>query len=76
MLSGVTVTGQAKKCAEMLDQLRANRILGQITSPAAVPAQRVGGGVADELAKLGQLARQGILSPEEFAAAKTRLLGQ
>lgn len=75
MLTGVTVTGQAKKCAEMLDQLRAHRILDQITAPAGA-APTAGGGVADELAKLGQLAQQGILSPEEFTAAKARLLGQ
>lgn len=75
MLTGVTVTGQAKKCAEMLDQLRANRILDQITTPGAT-APVASAGVADELAKLGQLAQQGLLSPEEFAAAKARLLGQ
>lgn len=75
MLTGVTVTGQAKKCAEMLDMLRANRILDQITTPAA-SAPVASAGVADELAKLGQLAQQGILSPEEFVAAKARLLGQ
>lgn len=75
MLTGVTVTGQAKKCAEMLDQLRAHRILDQITA-GIPPAPTAGGGVADELAKLGQLAQQGILSPDEFAAAKARLLGQ
>jgi hypothetical protein len=75
MLTGVTVTGQAKKCAEMLDMLRANRILDQITSPTATaPVASVG--VAEELAKLGQLHQQGLLSPEEFAAAKAQLLGQ
>lgn len=41
---------------------------------AAAPAH-AGGSLADELAKLNQLAAQGILSPQEFAAAKGRLLG-
>lgn len=75
MLTGFNVSGQAKRCAEMLDMLRAHRILDQITTPAAA-APMASAGVADELAKLGQLAQQGILSPEEFAAAKSRLLGQ
>lgn len=32
------------------------------------------GSLADELAKLNELAAQGVLSPQEFAAAKQRLL--
>jgi uncharacterized membrane protein YdbT with pleckstrin-like domain len=35
----------------------------------------VGGSVADELAKLDELRRSGVLSEEEFAAQKARLLG-
>jgi Short C-terminal domain len=41
-----------------------------LTPVAAAPS----GMVADELRKLAQLKEQGILSEEEFAAAKTRLL--
>lgn len=41
-------------------------------APAAAPA---GGGLNDELAKLAQLHQQGILSDEEFAAGKRKLLG-
>jgi len=35
----------------------------------------VGGSIADELAKLDELRRNGVLSEEEFAAQKARLLG-
>jgi hypothetical protein len=38
-------------------------------------APQVGPSVADELRKLGELLQQGILSADEFAAAKGRLLG-
>ena len=73
VLTGVTVTGQAKKAAEFNDLLQARGIRAQFQQTAP-PAGA--GSVADELAKLGQLLQQGILSPEEFASAKGRLLGQ
>lgn len=73
MLTGVTVTGQAKKAAEFNDLLQAHGIRAQFQQ-ATAPAGS--GSVADEFAKLGQLFQQGILSPEEFAAAKGQLLGQ
>lgn len=37
--------------------------------PGAVPD------IADKLAELGRMVRQGLLTPQEFAAAKARLLG-
>lgn len=74
MLTGVTVGGQAKKCTEMVDLLRVHRILDQLTGPTTAPAA-AGGSVADELAKLAALREQGILSEDEFAASKARLLG-
>ncbi len=40
------------------------------SSPTAAPS------TADELRKLGDLRKEGILNDEEFAAAKARLLGQ
>ena len=45
-------------------------------TPAAVPPspQATGGALTDELAKLGALKTQGLLSEEEFAAAKKKLL--
>jgi hypothetical protein len=43
-------------------------------APAAPPAPASSGSVADEIAKLGELRKQGLLSDEEFAAQKARLL--
>ncbi|MFC1439067.1 SHOCT domain-containing protein [Streptacidiphilus sp. N1-10] len=76
MLTGVTVSGQAKKCAEMLDMIRVHGIRDHFATPSATTTPAASGSVADELAKLGQLMQQGILSADEFAAAKARLLGQ
>lgn len=42
-------------------------------APQPVPATPVS--VADELTKLNELLQQGVLTPEEFAAQKARLLG-
>ncbi|MFE5944962.1 SHOCT domain-containing protein [Streptomyces sp. NPDC056480] len=45
----------------------------------AFPGERTASGgapsVSDQLVRLGELARQGLLTPEEFAAAKAGLLG-
>jgi hypothetical protein len=75
MLTGLTVTGQAKKAAEFNDLLQARGIRSQFQREAPVD-RPAGVSIADELSKLSQLLQQGILSPEEFAAAKARLLGQ
>jgi hypothetical protein len=40
------------------------------------PPARGGRGIADEIAKLGALAREGILTPEELDRAKEQLLGR
>jgi hypothetical protein len=44
-------------------------------APAAPAAPTAGGDVADELRKLAELRKEGILTDEEFAAQKARLLG-
>lgn len=44
----------------------------QQAAPAAVPAE---GSVIDQLKELGELKAQGILTEEEFAAQKAKLLG-
>lgn len=76
MLTGVTVTGQAKKCRELEDLLRVNGIRDSFAAGAGqAPQDAVGGGVAEEIGKLAALHTQGILSDAEFAAAKARLLG-
>jgi len=41
-------------------------------APAAVPA--AGGGMAEELAKLKSLLDSGVLTPEEFEAAKQKVI--
>lgn len=43
-------------------------------TPPAVPQQSAGG-LADQLQRLAELARQGVLSVEEFESAKRRLIG-
>ncbi len=44
----------------------------QPAAPAAAPAE---GSVIDQLKELGELKAQGILTEEEFAAQKAKLLG-
>lgn len=77
MMTGVTVMGQAKKCVEFLDQIVANGIRSQF---AAVPSEEpLPSGAASsptsELLQLAELHASGALSDQEFAAAKSRLLG-
>jgi len=43
--------------------------------PQAAPAQGGGASVIDQLKELGELKAQGILTEEEFAAQKAKLLG-
>src|SRR5262245_51892491 len=44
-------------------------------APAPAPAADDSDSMTDELARLAQLRDQGVLSDEEFAAAKAKLLG-
>ena len=53
----------------MLAQIR--QLVAQLQNPAH---QTTSPGVADELAKLAELRQQGILSADEFDAAKRRVL--
>ncbi|MGW0550548.1 DUF4429 domain-containing protein [Streptomyces altiplanensis] len=55
-----------------IDAAIAQRHAPQQAAPAAAPA----GSVADELAKLGSLVQQGLLTQQEFEQQKARLLGQ
>lgn len=71
MLTGLNVYTQAKKCQELLDVLRQNKILGRITSP--INAQTVS--PADELKKYKDLLDAGVLTQEEFDAKKKQILG-
>lgn len=75
MLSGVTVMGQAKKCAEFEDRLRTLRIYEKFQGTASGPTATEPTGLGDELSRLAELRSSGVLTEEEFAAAKARLLG-
>ena len=44
-------------------------------APAGAPAAPTGGSTIDQLKELGELKAQGILTEEEFAAQKAKLLG-
>ncbi len=73
MLTGFNVYTQAKKCVEMMDILRQNKILSRINKPTSSP-QVSSLGVADELKKYKELLDLGVLSQEEFDAKKKQLL--
>jgi hypothetical protein len=47
----------------------------QYASPPQAPAPAAAPSMADQLKQLGDLKAQGVLSDEEFAAAKAKLLG-
>jgi Short C-terminal domain len=73
MLTGITVQGQAKKCREFDDRLRSLGIRArfrQYQGPGAAGTVDIPG----QLAKLGELRDQGILTDAEFAAKKAELL--
>lgn len=74
MLTGVTVMGQAKKCAEFEDRLRNLSVREQFLSSPEKSQSTSAGNIADELGKLANLKEQGLLSEEEFISAKARLL--
>jgi hypothetical protein len=46
----------------------------QAAPPEAAPAPAAGGSTIDQLRELGELKEQGILTEEEFAAQKAKLL--
>ena len=63
--------------AERIEQwFRSHSLFGQQQpqTPQATPAAQPDGLIADELRKLAALRAEGILTDEEFAAQKTRLL--
>ena len=72
MLSGFSVYNQAKKCQEMLDVLRQNKILNRLNKKASTEKSAVSR--ADELKKYKELLDSGIISQEEFDAKKKQLL--
>ena len=59
---------QGQRWAQQEDQQQA-------PAPAAAPAAPAGESMIDQLKELGELKSQGILTEEEFAAQKAKLLG-
>lgn len=74
MLTGVNVYTQAKKCQEMMDILRQNKILKRINK-AEVAAPTASASPAEELKKFKELLDMGVITQEEFDAKKKQLLG-
>lgn len=83
-VSGRVARRQAEKYADRDAQIYAQReqayeqqVASQAPEPqaAAAPAAAEGTSMTDELAKLADMKAQGLLTDEEFAAAKARLLG-
>lgn len=75
MLTGLSVQGQAKKCEEMMDVLRTNKILPRLNKDngSSAPVQQLS--AADELKKYKDLLDSGIINQDEFDAKKKQLLG-
>ena len=82
-VSGRVARRQAGKFAEQDAQTMANRnqayyqdMAQQAPAPASAPAPSGGGDdVLDQLTKLGELHAAGVLTDEEFAAQKAKILG-
>lgn len=66
-----------KAQAPKFEELRAaiENAIAQRYAPQPMYVPQPAASVADELAKLGQLVNQGLLTHEEYAAQKARLLG-
>jgi hypothetical protein len=74
MLTGITVTGQAKRCTEFEHRLRTLGIAARFR-PAS-PGSPSTVDIPAQIAKLSALRDQGILTEAEFTAKKTELLGR
>ncbi|MCC7078571.1 MAG: SHOCT domain-containing protein [Acidimicrobiia bacterium] len=81
-VSGRVQRRQAEKFADRDAQIYADRqqadqqqVAAQAPPPAAAPAAAPAASMTDELARLADMKAQGLLTDEEFAAAKAQLLG-
>jgi hypothetical protein len=72
-----TATSVSNRVSRRQGQRWAQQEAEQAPQPAAAPAPQAGGedSVIDQLKQLGELKAQGILTEEEFAAQKAKLLG-
>lgn len=69
-VSGRVARRQSNRWAAKEEQQQAEQ-----PAPAEAAAPAAGGSVIDQLKELGELKEQGILTEEEFAAQKAKLLG-
>jgi hypothetical protein len=76
MLSGITVMGQAGKCREFEDRLRALGITRKFKQVVGNTPSVAEDSVATHITKLAQLRDLGILTETEFNAKKTELLAR
>jgi len=78
MITGVTVMGQARKCNEMMDMLRANNILSKLQSTPETTSQAAGTStdIQEAIAKVFELYQSGILTQEEYENKKADLLSR
>lgn len=74
-VSGRVARRQAEKYADRDAQIAADRQAAYDQATAAAPAAAPEVDLMDQLQKLGDLKAQGILTEEEFAAQKAKLLG-
>lgn len=75
MLSGLTVMGQAKVCMEMMDLLRANKILKLFRGKQETASSAAQVDTTEQLKKFKDLLDAGIISQDEFDSKKKQLLG-
>ena len=73
MARTAAVAGTATAVSGGVRRRQERRWASQEAPPAAAPAS--GGSVIDQLKELGELKEQGILTEDEFAAQKAKLLG-
>jgi hypothetical protein len=68
---------QAAQDADQEDRISNLEQQQQVAAPPAAPAPApaAGSSMGDQLAKLADLHQQGVLTDDEFAAAKAKLLG-
>jgi 3-oxoacyl-ACP reductase-like protein len=84
MLGGAVMAGRASQRHQYREQDQEARLeqveqqqqqpAAQAPAPAAASAPAAGGGIADQLQQLADLKQSGVLSDEEFEAAKQKLL--
>ncbi len=74
MLTGTTIMGQARVCLEMMDLLRANKILKLFRGKETSEVSSSQADTAEQLKKFKDLLDSGIITQEEFDAKKKQLL--